>query len=274
MNRPLVSIITPCYNSEMFITRMLDSVLEQTYPNIELICVNDGSTDNTENLIKEYIPLFERVNKKLIYIIKPHNGQAAAVNIGLKIMQGEYFGLLDSDDYYTLDAIEKRVNMLEKHQEFAIVASDYYIVDERQLNVIKGRGNAYVGNLCYQPYQFYLALLGYSVVTPLGYLIRTSDFCKINPDRRIHECKEGQNYQLLLPIYYYYKRIYLDEPLGYYVVRSESHDHKKRSNNEIHGRYEQLLHMLKEVLEGLPMEPQEIEKCLKLSAFNNYMEDV
>ena len=273
-NKSLVSVITPCYNSELYIKRMLDSIIEQTYSNIELICINDGSTDNTEKIIKDYIPILEKEKKQLIYINKEHEGQAAAVNVGLKIMRGEYFGLLDSDDYLTPDSIEKRVSMLEQHTDYTVVASDYYIVDEGDLEATKKVGNTFIGNLCYQPNQFYLLIAGYSVVTPLSYLIRTKDFCRINPSRSIHECKEGQNYQLLLPLYYFYKRIYINEPLGYYVVREQSHGHMKRSRDEVINRYTNLLQMLKDVLEDLQMKPDEIEKCLRLSSFNNYLESI
>jgi glycosyltransferase involved in cell wall biosynthesis len=253
---------------------MMDSILNQTYPAIELICINDGSTDNTEKRIKEYMPLFEQAGKQLLYVDKPHKGQAAAVNAGLKIMRGDYFGLLDSDDYLTPDSIAKKVDVLEKSTEYAIVSSDFYMVDEKDLKREMGIGNAYIGDLCYQPNQFYLLLTGCSSVTPLSYLIRTSDFCRINPGRKIHECKEGQNYQLLLPLYYYYKRAYIDEPLGYYVVREESHDHKKRSQEEMSERYTDLLQMLKEVLESLPMQPEEVKKCMRLSVFNKHLEDI
>ena len=231
--KALVSIITPCFNSEGYIKIMLDSILQQTYPNIELICVNDGSTDNTEKIIQNYISIYEQENKTLKYICKEHGGQASAVNAGLKVMTGEYFGLLDSDDYLTVDSIEKKVNVLEENTEYAVVASDYYIIDEGESIPRSMHGNDFVGNLCYQPNQFYLLITGKSVVTPLGYMIRTKDFDSINPSRRIHECKEGQNYQLLLPLYYFYKRIYINEPLGYYLVREQSHGHMKRSYEKV-----------------------------------------
>lgn len=270
----LVSIITPCFNSEKYIEKMLDSVLQQTYMDIELICVDDGSTDNTKRIINEYMSKFKVQNKNLIYIYKTHAGQAAAVNAGLKIMKGEYFGLLDSDDYLTKDSVEKKVKTLEDNIDCAIVASDYYIINESEKLPINQRGNDFVGNLCYQPNQFYLLIIGKSVVTPLGYMIRTRDFDKINPSREIHECIEGQNYQLLLPMYYYYKRVYINEPLGYYVVREQSHGHMKRNKNEIIERYNNLLSMLKDVLEKLELPQSEIEKYVRLSSFNNYLENV
>ena len=73
-----VSIITPCFNGEGFVERYLNSILNQTYKNIELIFINDGSTDRTEKVVKSYIIKFEEKGMKLIYIYQENAGQAAA----------------------------------------------------------------------------------------------------------------------------------------------------------------------------------------------------
>lgn len=271
--KPLVSILTPCYNSEQYIGRMLDSILGQTYPNIEVVCIDDGSTDKTVDIIKSYIEQFERQRKSLIYISSEHKGQAAAINKGLKIIKGEYFGCLDSDDFLTKNSIERRVEFLEEYQEFSVVVSDYYIVNETDLSIILGRGNKYVEKYCYQPKQFCLTIAGYSLISSLGYIIRTKDMRKINSSMDINECKEGQNYQILLPIYYYYKRGYINEPLGYYVIRDESHSHILRSEEQERERNLRLLIMLEEVLTSLGLPLHEIQRYKKISVFNKYLEE-
>lgn len=270
---PLVSLLTPCYNSEAYIERMLKSVLEQTYSNIELICIDDGSSDGTREIIERYIHLFEIEEKELIYLKREHGGQAAAINAGLKIMRGKYFGLIDSDDFLSNDSVEKRVCALEANPEYSVVASDYFIVNEGDLQTIIGRGNDYIGNLCYQPYQFCLTLIGYSTVTPVGYMIRTDDMRKINPEMNIHECREGQNYQILLPMYYYYKRMYIDEPLAYYVIRNDSHSHMARTREQERERNLNLLNMLEDIFYKLGLPESEIQKYKKLSSFNKSLED-
>jgi glycosyltransferase involved in cell wall biosynthesis len=105
MGNALVSIITPVYNAEKYIKDAIESVLQQSYKNWELIVVNDGSTDNSKSIIKsnhdERIKYYEQENK----------GSAAARNIGLDQMKGDYFCFLDADDVLTKDSISSRINL-------------------------------------------------------------------------------------------------------------------------------------------------------------------
>ena len=119
-----------------------------------------------------------------------------------------------------------------------------------------------------------MLILGLSLVANTGYLIRTNDMRRINPEMKVHECIEGQNYQILLPMYYYYDRVYVDEPLAVYVIRNESHDHKKRSRMQQIQRAENLLEMLKEVLWKMNMPSDQIHRYLKMSVFNRMLENM
>ncbi|MCI6408331.1 MAG: glycosyltransferase family 2 protein [Lachnospiraceae bacterium] len=263
----LVSIISPCYNSEKYIFRMLDSVRKQTYKKIEMICVDDGSDDDTGRIIKQNIDKFEEEGMRLIYIKKNHAGQAAAINYGLKHIHGEYLTTIDSDDFYAPQSIEKRLQALLKHTDCSIAVSDYYMVDESDLSRIIRKGNDYVRDYIFQPRQFCLLLAGHSVVTPIGYLIKTESMRRINPHMEINECIEGQNYQILLPLYYHYKRVFVDEPLAYYVIRKDSHDHRKRTEEEMRRRWDNLCDMLKSVLEDIGLEEYEVQRYLRMSYF-------
>ena len=120
MNRKCVSVITPCYNGEEFADRFFRNIMEQTYQNIELIFVNDGSSDRTEEIAKSYISQFEQTGRKLIYIFQDNAGQAAAVNKGLEIFTGDYLMWMDSDDILDKDNIEKKVEFLEANPEYAL----------------------------------------------------------------------------------------------------------------------------------------------------------
>lgn len=102
-----VSIITPCYNSEKTIRRTFDSMLHQTYQNIEYIVIDGGSTDSTLKIIKEYERLFPFEFK---YISEPDNGIYDAMNKGIKMSGGDIIGIVNSDDYYELDALESIIN--------------------------------------------------------------------------------------------------------------------------------------------------------------------
>ena len=95
-----VSIIIPVYNGENYIREAIDSALSQTYKNIEIIVVNDGSKDNTDEICKSY-------GKKIKYIKKENGGVATALNTGIKAAKGQYIAWLSHDDLYKENRIEK-----------------------------------------------------------------------------------------------------------------------------------------------------------------------
>lgn len=106
----MISIIIPCYNQAQFLPEALESVLSQTYQRWECIIVNDGSTDNTDEVAKEWLKRDER----FIYIKKVNGGLSSARNEGLKAATGQYIVFLDSDDWLDADFLEKllRVSMM------------------------------------------------------------------------------------------------------------------------------------------------------------------
>lgn len=111
MEKTLVSIIVPIYNGEKYINRCLDSIVSQTLKNIEIIIINDGSTDNTENILKEYIKSDSRIK----YIKTSNKGVSNARNIGLKNSSGEYIGFVDIDDYIVSNMYEKLYEKSKKN---------------------------------------------------------------------------------------------------------------------------------------------------------------
>ena len=140
LEKDLVSLITPCYNGERFVHRLLDSVLAQSYNNIEHIIVDDGSTDRTAEVIKSYIPKYEAVGKSLIYIYQENGRAASAVNRGLKVVSGAYLSWPDADDYYTSsESIVKFLTALKKlPKSYGIVRCDAILIDEEsQLELSK-----------------------------------------------------------------------------------------------------------------------------------------
>lgn len=105
-NKPLVSIIVPVYNNEKYVKECIDSLLNQTYDNIEIIVINDGSVDNTKKILEKNYKDNEKVN----IIEKENEGVSAARNQGLKVAKGEYICFCDSDDSYFPNGIENLVN--------------------------------------------------------------------------------------------------------------------------------------------------------------------
>lgn len=106
MTYPLVSIIVPVYNVESFLSECLDSLLNQTYANIEIICIDDGSTDNSPKILGHYKEQYSQIKT----ITTVNQGQAAARNLGLKEASGDFIMFMDSDDWLEIEAIETALN--------------------------------------------------------------------------------------------------------------------------------------------------------------------
>ena len=103
---PKVSVIVPVYNVEEYLERCLDSLVNQTLKDIEIIIVNDGSTDGSKEKIQEYINKY----KNIVYLEKENGGLSSARNYGIPYAKGEYIGFVDSDDYVELTMYEKMYN--------------------------------------------------------------------------------------------------------------------------------------------------------------------
>ena len=101
----LISIIVPCYNAAGYINKCLDSILAQTYTNIEVILIDDGSTDDTGKILDAY----KEQDPRIVVVHQENRGPAATRNVGLDIAKGEYIAFVDSDDYVLPDFCEKRL---------------------------------------------------------------------------------------------------------------------------------------------------------------------
>lgn len=120
-NQPSVSIVMPIYNAEPYLHQALDSVCSQTLSNIEIICVNDGSTDRSLEIIRRYA-----ANDKRVTIIdKPNGGYGHSMNRGVKAATGEYVGILEPDDYLKPTMFE-RLYSRAKRDDLDFVRSNYY----------------------------------------------------------------------------------------------------------------------------------------------------
>jgi glycosyltransferase involved in cell wall biosynthesis len=124
MKLPLVSVVIPAYNASLFIAETLNSVIKQTYPNIEIIVVNDGSSDNTDSVISAF-------SSEINYLIQTNQGVSAARNKGLSIATGKYICFLDADDWFFPNNIEKKVDLLEKDISIALVHGIVDVTDSK-----------------------------------------------------------------------------------------------------------------------------------------------
>lgn len=127
----LVSIVTPVYNGELHLRRMLESVLHQTWDWIEMILVDDGSTDGTIQIAKEYSQKFEDRGYTYRIVQGTHKNASAAINLGLPFVTGEYLIWPDSDDVLLPESVQLRVEFLQKNTTYKAVRSLSIYVDEK-----------------------------------------------------------------------------------------------------------------------------------------------
>ncbi len=126
MTEKLVSIITPTYNCAEFIARTIDSVQAQTYQNWEMIIVDDRSTDNTQEIVEEYIKKDERIKYHLLEV---NSGAAVARTTAMQLAQGSYMAFLDSDDIWTPDKLERQLRFMTENG-YAFSCTAYEQIDE------------------------------------------------------------------------------------------------------------------------------------------------
>ena len=152
---PKVSIITPSYNQGRYIKRTIESVLSQSYENIEYIIMDGGSSDNTVDILEQY-------NDKLIWISEKDNGQTHAINKGINASSGEIIAYLNSDDVYLPGTIEKIVQEFNNRPDVDFLYGDFWGIDKddntlSKVKTIPFDNNIliYDANFICQPASFY-----------------------------------------------------------------------------------------------------------------------
>jgi len=132
-NQPLISVLMPCYNAMPFLPMALDSIVNQTYKNLEIICINDGSTDETPQILEEYARKDSRIivvhNAKNIKLIK-------TLNKGVGMVNGQYIARMDADDICVENRIEIQLQFMLEHPEIDVLSTGNIIIDEDG-NIIK-----------------------------------------------------------------------------------------------------------------------------------------
>ena len=142
-----VSVIMPTYNSEKFIRQTIESVINQSYKNWEMIIVDDGSTDNTESIVRFYISKDPRIK----YLSLGYNSERPAVprNYGIKHSDGEYIAFLDSDDIWLPEKLEKQIKLFQISNEAAMVYTRFKTIKESTIssNIFPKDGRYKSGNI-------------------------------------------------------------------------------------------------------------------------------
>ncbi|MBP5353019.1 MAG: glycosyltransferase [Alphaproteobacteria bacterium] len=135
-NNPKISVIMPVYKVEKYLARCLDSIILQTYENLEIICVNDGSPDGSLKILEDYA----KRDKRIKIISQENKGLSGARNTGMEAMTGDYFTFIDSDDWLQLGAYQKFVDVLKREERtidiFVFNGFNYFQEQRVKINAV------------------------------------------------------------------------------------------------------------------------------------------
>src|SRR4051812_13632630 len=122
---PTISVLMPVYNAEKFVSEAIESILRQTYTDFEFLIVDDGSTDDSVDIVNEYA----QQDKRIVHIVRPHAGLNTTLNEGLKVAKGKYLARMDADDISLPQRFARQVKYLDAHPECVLVGSRVMLMD-------------------------------------------------------------------------------------------------------------------------------------------------
>lgn len=259
-SQPLVSLLTPVYNGVQYIGRLFDSILAQDYPNIEMIVINDGSTDETSSMIACYQDKFRQKGYSLTEYYQENQGLASSINNGLKYITGDYFIWPDCDDYFSSPtSIRHYVDgVLNSGCEISRCLIEFIDEDTQAVtNQMKWEG-ADIVNL-FEDCLYIKNGFGFNAGS---WIVSVKALDECIPGRNIYTDRTaGQNYQLLLPILYKYDCFTIKEHLYTIVLRSASLSHEDTLDYEkIVSRYlsyQNSLLCTLDTIAGLPVDKKQ-----------------
>lgn len=245
---PLVSIIVPVYNCECYIKGCVDSLINQSYGNLEIILIDDGSKDNTEAIIR----LNYSTDKRVHYIKKVNEGVSRARNLGIQLATGDYITFVDGDDFVSLDFIKKALDLLIRydldfvlggtqrfsksvHSDYAAKTEDEIIIYDKNLKVLKAKvlSNGIVKdkrlNTCFTS-------------GPVCKLFKTSIVKKVN---FMETLTTGEDTVFNLQVLDITKKAGISSNIWYYYRLNEK-SATKVYNDNIKEQYEKTLNVLKQ----------------------------
>jgi len=222
-----VSIVTPCYNGSSYVERFFHSVIAQKYTPIQLIIIDDGSTDNTLEILKKWDARFKQEGIEYIWLTQPNGGAASAINKGLPYANGEFFIWPDSDDELMTNSIQNRVDYLNQNKDVNIVRSKAIVVhDNQQKTFAFNIGDNQIDK---KEDIFEDMVLQRTYISSGCYMVRMKLVDEIL-NRKIMESHAGQNIQILLPIVQNNEVAHLDKNLYRIYIRQDSHSRNIVSN--------------------------------------------
>jgi len=205
--QPKVSVVIPTYNAARYIAEAIESVLAQSYHDYEIIVVDDGSTDNTKEVLRPYMD-------RIRYFYKENGGVSSARNRGIQEARGEYIAFLDADDLWLPEKLKLQIEIMEQHPDFAMIHTDIKVIDvngtllKESANKRRQSHNGMVFEEFFKTYR--------SLVMMSSALIRKSSIESMGLfDESL---SVSEDYDFFLRFFWNYPVYLLDEPLVKYRI--------------------------------------------------------
>lgn len=254
-----VSIIVPIYNAEKYLSRCLDSLINQTYSNIEIICVNDGSTDDSLKIIEDYSKKFN----KIIIINQKNQGVSKARNVALQNVTGEYVMFIDSDDWIELETCEKAVAIMEEKsvdlvfwtylKEFGETSSKKFMYDEDEMFFSKEDVKQKLQRRVFGVYKDELAHPeGVDMLTPVwGKLFKTSAIKLANYEfvdlKKVGSCEDGL---FNIEVFAYVESAYFINQTLYHYWKGNDLSETTKYRSELYDQWQNLFGYMQNYIDG------------------------
>ena len=270
----LVSLVTPGWNGRAFVHRLLDSIIAQTYRPIQYIYVDDGSTDGTAEVVEAYKDKFTQANIAFTFVRQENAGICSALMTGFQEVRGEFLSNPEYDDFLLPDSVEKRVRFMRDNPDSAVVVADAWVVyenciDERKTLLSRGDPSRFDTD------HFKDSLMSRTIFNAACYMVRMDSFDETHSGRQLIDYEFGAAQQILLPLYYRWKRGFIDEPLSVYVRRSGSLGSVKQTLEDEVSHDLKYKGMLFKVLDGIQMDAQErdlYKKSVELNVQKDFLD--
>ena len=213
---PIVSVIIPTYNGSKSISATIESVLNQTFKDFEIIVVDDGSTDDTTVVLKQY-------KNRIHYFRKSNGGPASARNLGLRNARGKYIAFLDHDDIWLPSKLTIQTECMENHSDVGLVYSDIYEEVEGK------RSLSYYDNRIPRSGYVFKALFRENFIANVSALIRRECFTRLGLLNESRNMITTDDYHMWLRLSLHYPIRYINQPLAIFRI----HGHNLSSNVEV-----------------------------------------
>ena len=249
----VVDVVVPCFNGAKYLDRFFLSLLKQTFQDFEIFFVDDGSTDNTKEVVDKYVEIFKEKDINVNYFYKENGGAASAVNVALKQnLTGKYLLIMDCDDEITEDCLQLKVDFMENNPEYGAVTSYYSFIDNetnQEVCINKCKG---ISDNKLKTFKNFILV---NNVVYCGFFYNKEKLFSVLKNAQIFESHGGQNWQLILPVAYNFKIGKIKKVLYNYYLINTSHSHcTKKTRVDLEQKYKLKEEILLNTLERIGVE--------------------